>query len=100
MDVNVGKIWQAVKSRQNTHNENWLVVVTTDHGRDAATGKIHGGQSARERTTWIATNSQNLNDHFNNTPAIVDILPSIMNHLELTIPTEIATQLDGQSFID
>ena len=100
MDGNIGKIWQAVKSRQNTHNENWLVVVTTDHGRDVATGRNHGGQSARERSTWIATNSQNLNDHFSNTPAIVDILPSIMNHLELTIPTEIAAQLDGQPFID
>ena len=100
MDENVGKIWQAVRSRQETHNENWLVVVTTDHGRDSATGTSHGGQSARERTTWIATNSQSLNDHFGNSPAIVDILPSITNHLELTIPTEIADQLDGQPFID
>lgn len=100
MDDNVGKIWQAVKSREITHDENWLVVVTTDHGRDAATGKSHGDQSARERTTWIATNSQNLNEHFSNTPAIVDILPSIINHLDLTIPIEIAAQLDGQPFID
>lgn len=100
IDDYVGKIWDAVQSRQNAHNEDWLIVVTTDHGRDVATGKSHGGQSARERTTWIATNSQNLNNHFSNTSAIVDILPSIANHLELTIPSEIAAQLDGQAFID
>jgi hypothetical protein len=74
--------------------------VTTDHGRDAATGKSHGGQSARERTTWIATNSQNLKERFSDTPAVVDILPSIVNHLKLAVPSKIADQLDGQPFID
>jgi len=73
--------------------------VTTDHGRDAATGKDHGGQSERERTTWIVTNSVSLNEHFTDTPAIVDILPSIAAHLELEMPAEIREQLDGRSFI-
>jgi len=100
MDSNIGKIWDAAQHRQNVYNEDWLVIVTTDHGRDVATGKSHGGQSARERTTWIATNSKNLNNRFNNTPGMVDILPSIMNHLNLTIPSKIAAQLDGQPFID
>jgi predicted AlkP superfamily pyrophosphatase or phosphodiesterase len=100
MDGNIGKIWDAVKNRQNATNENWLVIVTTDHGRDAATGKSHGGQSPRERTTWIATNSQNLKKRFSDTPTVVDILPSIANHLKLTIPSEIADQLDGQPFIN
>ena len=100
MDGNIGKIWSAVENRQDATNENWLVIVTTDHGRDVATGKSHGGQSARERTTWIATNSQNLKERFSDTPAVVDILPSIVNHLKLTVPSKIADQLDGQPFID
>jgi predicted AlkP superfamily pyrophosphatase or phosphodiesterase len=100
MDDNIGKIWSAVENRQDATNENWLVIVTTDHGRDVATGKSHGGQSARERITWIATNSQNLKERFSNTPAVVDILPSIVNHLKLTVPSKIADQLDGQPFID
>jgi predicted AlkP superfamily pyrophosphatase or phosphodiesterase len=100
IDSFVGRIWNAVQSRQNTTDEDWLVIVTTDHGRDVATGKNHGGQSERERTTWIATNSNNLNRRFNSTPAIVDIMPSIANHLRLTLPSSIENQLDGEAFID
>jgi predicted AlkP superfamily pyrophosphatase or phosphodiesterase len=100
MDGNVGKIWDAVKRRQATHNEDWLMIVTTDHGRDAVTGKDHGGQTERERTTWIVTNSNRLNDRFADSPAVVDILPSIVQHLGLDMPSAIRAQLDGQSFID
>ena len=100
MDANVGKIWKAVQDRQKTHGENWLVVVTTDHGRDEETGKSHGGQSLRERTTWIATNSQRLNSNFENLPGIVDILPSILDHLAIVPPPRIAAQLDAVSYID
>jgi len=49
-DARVGRIWEAVKQRQAL-GEDWMIVVTTDHGRDARTGKGHGGQSTRERTT-------------------------------------------------
>lgn len=100
MDAQLGRIWNAVKQRMQSHGEDWLVVVTTDHGRDAATGKHHGGQSERERRTWIATNSNKLNSGFYQNPAIVDILPSIARHLEVEMPIEIREQLDGQSFID
>jgi len=100
MDGLVGKIGSAVQQRQNSHNEDWLIIVTTDHGRDAETGMNHGGQSDRERTTWIATNSNNLNERYAARPAIVDILPSIAAHLELDMPAKIREQLDGKSFID
>jgi len=100
MDGNVGKIWDAVKKRQESHDEDWLIVVTTDHGRDPKTGKDHGGHTERERTTWIVTNSQKLNKRFANTPAVVDILPSIVKHLDLEMPPAVSAQLDGQSFID
>ena len=100
MDANVGKIWKAIQDRQETRDEDWLAIVTTDHGRDKETGKSHGGQSLRERTTWIATNSQRLNGNFENLPGIVDILPSILDHLAIVPPLRIATQLDGISFID
>ena len=100
MDGNIGRIWDAVQKRQEAHDEDWLVVLTTDHGRDAATGKDHGGQTERERTTWIVTNSNKLNERFADMPAVVDILPSIVNHLNLDMPSAISEQLDGQSFID
>lgn len=99
MDQRVGLVWQAVQARQAQFNEDWLIIVTTDHGRDA-TGMEHGGQSERERTIWIATDSKRLNAHFRETPAIVDISPSLVAHLGLNMPEEIRAQFDGQSFID
>jgi len=98
-DARIKKIWDATQLRQKKFNEDWLIVITTDHGRDAATGKNHGGQSARERTTWIVTDSKNLNVHFKQQPAIVDILPSICNHLNLAIPDDVQKELDGVPFI-
>jgi membrane-anchored protein YejM (alkaline phosphatase superfamily) len=98
-DQQIGRIWDAIKLRQESFNEDWLIIVTTDHGRTADTGKDHGGQSDRERATWIVTNSKNRNQHFNDAPAAVDILPSICNHLGLKIPEASRNELDGIPFI-
>ena len=54
-DNQVARIWEAVKYREANFDEEWMVVVTTDHGR-GENGHGHGGQSWRERTTWISTN--------------------------------------------
>ena len=98
-DRQVQRIWEAVKQRQ-AMGEDWMVVVTTDHGRDPETGKHHGGQSDRERSTWIATNANNLNKRFTEgTPAIVDITPSLLVHLGIADPYDARTQQDGIPFI-
>lgn len=96
-DRQVGEIWQAVQSRRD---EDWMFLVTTDHGRDGNSGKNHGGQTERERTIWISTNAKKLNNGFRNQPAIVDILPSILDYLAVDIPVEVAEKLDGRSFLD
>lgn len=100
MDSRIGQVWNAVRYRQGHFDEDWLVIVTTDHGMIAESGDDHGGQSDRERTIWIATNSTRLNERFYEMPGIVDVLPSMARHLELTIPADVAAQLDGRSFID
>lgn len=95
----VGRIWAAVQQRQSL-GEDWMIVVTTDHGRDAASGKGHGGQTQRERTTWIVTNQPALTERFTvETPAIVDIAPSLLQHLGIVAPPSIAAQMDGRSFL-
>ena len=95
----VGTLWASIKARQKTFDEDWLVVITTDHGRDALNGKGHGGQSERERSTWIATNSGCLADRFYTTPAIVDIVPSILAHMHIQVPDTTRAALDGSSFL-
>ena len=61
-DKQVERIREAVKYREANYDEEWLLIVTTDHGR-GPDGYHHGGQSERERTSWIATNVQP-NAHF------------------------------------
>ena len=99
MDARVSLIWSALQARHETFDEDWLMIVTTDHGRDAKSGRDHGGQTERERTIWIATNSQRLTSDFYAMPKIVDIYPSIATHLGITIPEQVARHLDGASFI-
>lgn len=98
-DAQVGRIWRAVQRRQAL-GEDWMIVVTTDHGRDPLTGKGHGGQSARERTTWIVTNQPRLDARFTSgTSAVVDIAPSILQHLRIAVPDAVAREMDGVSFL-
>ena len=101
-DKQVGKIWSALQYRQQQFKEEWMIVITTDHGRDSITGKGHGGQSERERTTWIVINSKDvdLNHYWRDyTPAIVDIMPTIARFLGVNIPRDNQLEEDGVPLI-
>lgn len=98
-DALVGRIWESVKQRE-ARGEDWMIVVTTDHGRDPVNGKDHGGQTARERTTWIATNNPRLDARFTSgASAIVDIAPSILQFMGIAAPPDVAREMDGVSFL-
>lgn len=97
-DALIGLIADAVKLREKETGEEWLVIVTTDHGRMPTDGKHHGWQSYRERSTWVALNKPITNDYFkNNKVAIVDIFPTICDFMDIQIPIETAYELDGIS---
>ena len=100
LDAQMGRIYRAIEYRKKNFGEDWLMVITTDHGRDARNGMNHGGQSDRERTTWMITNYPKHNEYFKQyNPAIVDILPSIASFMQLSIPKENLNELDGVSMI-
>ena len=100
MDGQIGRIWNAIEYRQKNFNEDWLIVVTTDHGRDSATGKHHGGQSAREKAGWILTNAKELNERFTKQESsIVDIMPTIARFMKINIAPDIAREVDGVPLI-
>ena len=100
VDARVSELWGAVQARsQQFVGEDWLVIVTTDHGRTSSNGKGHGGQSDRERTIWIASNSPRMVSPAERSAAIVDIYPTIVEHMRFDIPEEVAAQLDGQSLL-
>jgi len=99
-DAQVGLIYEAVQERVATFDEEWLVVVTTDHGRRLPEGQDHGGQSAREREIWYAINSAEVNEYFRrSTPGIVGVYPTIARYLSLPVPARLARELDGTPFM-
>lgn len=99
-DAQVEKIWEAVQHRQKEFGEDWLVWITTDHGRKEPDGKDHGGQSDAEREIWMITNAPNLNDRFHSGKAtMVDMVPSFLRFWNLVVPEEREKELDGVSLI-
>lgn len=100
IDARVLELFSAVKARERlAADEDWLVVVTTDHGRKSSDGKSHGGQSERERTIWIASNTPRMVSSGERNAAIVDIYPTIAEHMHFEVPDEVAAQLEGQSLL-
>lgn len=100
MDAQIGKILDAIAWRRQKYKEHWLLLLTTDHGRSEKDGKGHGGQSPRQRTTWMASNYANLNDYAKRYPAaIVDILPSVSRFMHFPVPEEILREMDGVPLI-
>jgi len=100
VDTQVGKILDAIAYRKKKYHEDWLLVLTTDHGRSEKDGRGHGGQSPRQRTTWMATNYPVLNNYAHYyQPGIVDIFPSIANFMGMHIPQVVAREMDGVPFI-
>lgn len=101
LDGQIARIWDAIEFRMKNNPEDWLIIITTDHGRDPKTGRNHGGQSDRERTTWINTNAQHLSPYFyKNNPGIVDIMPTMASWMKVSIPRDVKAEIDGSSFID
>jgi hypothetical protein len=96
-DDQMGRIWEAVQYRQKEKGEEWMIFITTDHGRSAESGgKDHGGQSDRERTTWIVMGGGQPNSYFKDYQnGIVDILPTALNFMKVPVPKERLYELDG-----
>ena len=99
LDNQIGKLHDAILYRTKNFKEDWLIFITTDHGRNEKDGKGHGGQSFRQRSTWIVSNKK-LNNYANlSYPAIVDIMPSLANFLSVKIPTPFKYEIDGIQLI-
>lgn len=99
-DSQVGKVWESIQYRQKEYAEDWLIWITTDHGRMDPEGKDHGGQSDAEREIWMVSNGKDLNDRFHSgQAAMVDILPSFLRFFNLVVQEEREAELDGVSLI-
>ena len=98
-DQQLGSLLNAIEIREQQYNEDWLVMVVTDHGR-AGYGSAHGGQSEQERTVFIASNknlqrSCSADDALASCPSQVDVTPSVLAHMNINI--EASWKLAGSS---
>jgi len=99
LDHQIGILYDAIKYRQTNFKEKWAFIITTDHGRDEKDGKNHGGQSARQRSTWMVTNLK-LNAYSKMTnPGIVDVMPTLAHFLKVNIPENNVKEVDGISLL-
>ncbi len=94
----LSQIWDAVKWREKNFDEEWLLIVTTDHGREEH-GFNHGGQSEGERDIWMVTNRRDMNDEWGSTNlSQVDIAPSICRFMNFELPRNVEWEMDGVPF--
>lgn len=99
LDVQIGKIYDAILYRKQNFKEDWMIIMTTDHGRSEKDGKGHGGQSFRQRSTWMVSNKKFNNYAGYSYPGIVDIMPTFANYLSINIPTQVKNEIDGVPLI-
>jgi predicted AlkP superfamily pyrophosphatase or phosphodiesterase len=92
-DRHVGMLLDAVRARPSYADEDWLILVSTDHGRRADGG--HGGDSPEESTIfYIASGPSAMLGTPPAPPRIVDVPVTALVHLGIAIDP--AWELDGR----
>lgn len=96
-DERLARMLEAVRSRPTFDDEDWLIMVTTDHGHRDEGG--HGDDSWQERQSFVVAGglaspgSQDWADEASN----VDIAPTALAHLG--VPIDPRWTCDGRSLI-
>lgn len=78
-DAQIGEMVRAVESRATYKQEDWLIVVTSDHGHTPTGG--HGGSTKLERKTFVvAKGAEFAPGSWRDDVKIVDIAPTVLAH--------------------
>jgi len=90
-DTKVGRIIKGLEKRKNYKNENWLILVSTDHG---GSGTNHG-KAIPEHTTifYIASGKDVKKGEIKKQVYVIDIAVTALKHLNVKIQKE--WKLDG-----
>lgn len=103
VDAAIGEVVLGVKARKNYAQEDWIILVSTDHG---GIGTGHGGNTEEERTIFMIVSGDkvpkiNLAETTSvtfYTPLTVDLAPTAMAHL--CIPVKPEWKWDGKSLLE
>ena len=92
-DAHVGRLVAALRARTTYAQEDWLILVSTDHGRTSAGG--HGGDTPEERAIFfLASGRAAVVGTPSDSVRIVDVPVTALAHLG--IPADPAWGLDGR----
>ncbi|MFJ8741579.1 alkaline phosphatase family protein [Embleya sp. NPDC127516] len=92
-DTRVGRVLDALRGRATYAQEDWLIMVTTDHGHTDSGG--HGGDTPQERQTFVIANGGGMPaGTVRDDVRLVDIAPTVLKHEGVRIDP--AWGLDGQ----
>lgn len=80
VDSHIGELLRAMKARPQYADEDWLVLVCTDHG---GRGNSHGGTSDAERKIWLVAQGKHLNKDDLTTKPVPQtaLVPMMYEHL-------------------
>jgi len=80
VDSHIGELLRTMRARPRFMDENWLVLITTDHG---GRGNSHGGDSDEERKIWLAAHGVGLPREklLNEATPQTALVPMIYQHL-------------------
>lgn len=93
-DGMVGTILEALHARPAYDREDWLVMVTTDHG--GLPNKTHGTDTPQERTVFLFANGPSVTPgELLGQPAVVDVAVTALTHLGIEIDE--SWDLDGHA---
>ncbi|MGY3678744.1 alkaline phosphatase family protein [Streptomyces sp. TE33382] len=96
-DARIGRLLDAVASRPTYAQEDWLVVITSDHGHTPAGG--HGGNSPGERGTFVIARGKGIAPgSVRHDVKITDIAPTVLRHEG--VATAPAWNLDGTALAE
>jgi len=92
-DRQVGRLIAALRARPSYLSEDWLILMSTDHGRRDDGG--HGGMSNEELTVFYLASGESVDPaSLREPPQIVDVAVTALAHLGITPPPE--WNLDGR----
>ncbi len=94
-DAYVGALLAALRRRATYDREDWLLLISTDHGRRDDGG--HGGESELERTIFVLASGPSAGrGTWDPAPQIADVAVTALAHLGVGIDP--AWRLDGRPF--
>jgi predicted AlkP superfamily pyrophosphatase or phosphodiesterase len=92
-DRHLGRLMEGIKARRSFPQEDWLVLVITDHGRTEGGG--HGGETPEETTIfYLASGPSAQVGTPTGSPSVVDLAATAFAHLGIDVDP--AWGFDGQ----